>query len=107
MLAVELMREACRQVGVDPFSLPTRGGTDGSRLTEKGLPTPNAFTVHFTGNHGHSGMGQPAGTLEVTRREIAHQADQVSALQTATPSEHQADRRKATVDAAALVDWSG
>jgi tripeptide aminopeptidase len=44
MRPVELLREACRQAGVDPFSAPIRGGTDGSRLTEKGLPTPNAFT---------------------------------------------------------------
>ncbi len=26
------------------FSTPTRGGTDGSRLTEMGVPTPNLFT---------------------------------------------------------------
>ncbi len=44
MRPVELAREACRQVGVEPFSIPTRGGTDGSRLTEMGLPTPNVFT---------------------------------------------------------------
>ena len=24
--------------------MPIRGGTDGSRLTEKGVPTPNLFT---------------------------------------------------------------
>ncbi len=41
---VELAREACRRVGVEPRSTPTRGGTDGSRLTEMGLPTPNLFT---------------------------------------------------------------
>lgn len=44
MRPVELAREACRQVGVEPFSVPVRGGTDGSRLTELGLPTPNLFT---------------------------------------------------------------
>jgi tripeptide aminopeptidase len=44
MRPVELAREACRQVGVEPFSTPTRGGTDGSRLTEMGVPTPNLFT---------------------------------------------------------------
>ncbi len=44
MRPVELAREACRQVGIDHFSTPTRGGTDGSRLTEKGVPTPNLFT---------------------------------------------------------------
>jgi tripeptide aminopeptidase len=44
MRPVELAREACRQVGVEPFSRPIRGGTDGSRLTEMGIPTPNLFT---------------------------------------------------------------
>ena len=44
MRPVELARQACRQVGVEPFSVPVRGGTDGSRLTELGLPTPNVFT---------------------------------------------------------------
>jgi len=44
MRPVELAREACRRVGLEPRSTPTRGGTDGSRLTELGLPTPNLFT---------------------------------------------------------------
>jgi tripeptide aminopeptidase len=44
MRPVELAREACRQLGIEPISTPTRGGTDGSRLTEMGVPTPNLFT---------------------------------------------------------------
>ena len=44
MRPVELAREACRQLGIEPISPPTRGGTDGSRLTEMGVPTPNLFT---------------------------------------------------------------
>jgi tripeptide aminopeptidase len=44
MRPVELAREACRIAGVEPFSEPIRGGTDGSRLTEAGVPTPNIFT---------------------------------------------------------------
>lgn len=44
MRPVELAREACKQAGVEPFSVPVRGGTDGSRLTEMGVPTPNIFT---------------------------------------------------------------
>ncbi|WP_116132125.1 peptidase T [Tropicimonas sp. IMCC34043] len=44
MTPVELARQACRQLGIEPLSVPIRGGTDGSRLTEKGVPTPNLFT---------------------------------------------------------------
>ena len=44
MRPVDLALEACRRVGLEPRSTPTRGGTDGSRLTEMGLPTPNLFT---------------------------------------------------------------
>jgi tripeptide aminopeptidase len=44
MRPVERAREACRQAGVEPFGAPIRGGTDGSRLTELGVPTPNLFT---------------------------------------------------------------
>ncbi len=41
---VDFLWEAARRAGVDPKWEPIRGGTDGSRLTEKGLPTPNIFT---------------------------------------------------------------
>jgi tripeptide aminopeptidase len=44
MTPVDLARAACRATAVEPFSVPIRGGTDGSRLTEKGVPTPNIFT---------------------------------------------------------------
>lgn len=44
MRPVELARQACEQLGIEHFSTPTRGGTDGSRLTEMGVPTPNLFT---------------------------------------------------------------
>jgi tripeptide aminopeptidase len=44
MRPVELALEACRSLGIEPSSTPTRGGTDGSRLTEMGVPTPNLFT---------------------------------------------------------------
>jgi tripeptide aminopeptidase len=36
--------EAARRAGVTPHSKPIRGGTDGSRLTFRGLPCPNLFT---------------------------------------------------------------
>jgi tripeptide aminopeptidase len=36
--------EAIRAEGIEPMRIPIRGGTDGSRLSEMGLPTPNIFT---------------------------------------------------------------
>lgn len=44
MRPVELARTAIRQTGREPIEQPIRGGTDGSQLTEKGVPTPNIFT---------------------------------------------------------------
>lgn len=44
MRPVDLARTAAANLGVETFSTPTRGGTDGSRLTEMGVPTPNLFT---------------------------------------------------------------
>ena len=35
---------AIRAEGIEPLRIPIRGGTDGSRLSEMGLPTPNLFT---------------------------------------------------------------
>ncbi|HEU0207403.1 MAG TPA: peptidase T [Candidatus Udaeobacter sp.] len=43
MRPVELAREAFAAAGLKPFDHVIRGGTDGSRLTELGLPTPNLF----------------------------------------------------------------
>jgi tripeptide aminopeptidase len=42
--AVDLAVEAIRRAGVEPRRSLIRGGTDGSRLSELGLPTPNVFT---------------------------------------------------------------
>ena len=40
---IEHARTAIRRVGVEPVEKPIRGGTDGSRLSFMGLPTPNLF----------------------------------------------------------------
>ena len=44
MAPVEIARKAVLELGIQPTSVPIRGGTDGSRLTEMGVPTPNLFT---------------------------------------------------------------
>jgi tripeptide aminopeptidase len=41
---VEKLRQAFINTGVEMIQKPIRGGTDGSRLTEMGIPTPNIFT---------------------------------------------------------------
>jgi tripeptide aminopeptidase len=41
---IENAFEAARRAGVEPFMRPIRGGTDGSKLTFRGLPCPNIFT---------------------------------------------------------------
>ena len=43
MRPVEIARRAFAAVGLKPYDYAVRGGTDGSRLTEMGLPTPNLF----------------------------------------------------------------
>lgn len=48
---LDCLWEATRRAGLEPSWVPIRGGTDGSRLTESGLPTPNIFT----GGHNYHG----------------------------------------------------
>jgi tripeptide aminopeptidase len=48
MRPVEYALEAVRRAGLTPVTSAIRGGTDGSRLTARGLPAPNIFT----GMHG-------------------------------------------------------
>lgn len=48
---IELAKKAMKEAGIDPIIRPVRGGTDGSRLTFMGLPTPNLFT----GGHNYHG----------------------------------------------------
>lgn len=42
-LVLDCLWEAATEAGADPYWEPIRGGTDGSRLTEMGLPTPNIY----------------------------------------------------------------
>ncbi len=48
---VETAQQAMRELGIKPITNPIRGGTDGARLSFKGLPTPNLF------NGGHNFHG--------------------------------------------------
>ncbi len=41
---VEIAAQAIEEAGLEPVYRTVRGGTDGSQMTEKGVPTPNLFT---------------------------------------------------------------
>ena len=43
MRSVELANEAMKNLNIDPINQPIRGGTDGSKISFMGLPTPNLF----------------------------------------------------------------
>ena len=42
-VVIDHARTAMRRAGIEPIEKPIRGGTDGSRLSFMGLPTPNLF----------------------------------------------------------------
>ena len=44
MRPVEIAAQAIQEAGLEPAYRTVRGGTDGSQMTEKGVPTPNLFT---------------------------------------------------------------
>ena len=48
---LDYLWKAAELTGVNPEWEPIRGGTDGSKLTEAGLPTPN---IYAGGNNFHS-----------------------------------------------------
>jgi tripeptide aminopeptidase len=52
---------AIRAEGIEPLRTPIRGGTDGSRLSEMGLPTPNIFT----GGHEYHSVREWASVQEM------------------------------------------
>ena len=51
MFLIENAKEACKMVGIEPQVCPIRGGTDGCKLSFRGLPCPNIGT----GGHGYHG----------------------------------------------------
>jgi tripeptide aminopeptidase len=69
---LELAREAIRESGMTPTETSIRGGTDGSILTEMGLPTPNLFS----GQHRfHSRLEWVSGQdMEIAARTIVNLA---------------------------------
>lgn len=44
MYVIDLAKKSMEELGIEPHIRPIRGGTDGARLSYKGLPCPNLFT---------------------------------------------------------------
>lgn len=42
-LVMEKLQQAVERAGITPIMQPIRGGTDGARLSEMGIPAPNIF----------------------------------------------------------------
>ena len=53
MYVVDRARAAMERLGIKPYSVPVRGGTDGARLSFMGLPCPNLCTggMNFHGRY--------------------------------------------------------
>ncbi|MDQ6112920.1 M20/M25/M40 family metallo-hydrolase, partial [Enterococcus gallinarum] len=43
MSIIELAKSAMEDLGIEPVIEPVRGGTDGSKISYLGIPTPNIF----------------------------------------------------------------
>ena len=87
--ATEAAEEAIREEGIEPIRRPIRGGTDGARLSEMGLPTPNIF------DGGHEYHSQ---------REWISVQDLAAAAATLVRLAEVWTRRSASQ---AVVDWPG
>lgn len=64
MTSVDLAEAAMKALDIDPVIEPVRGGTDGSKITFLGLPTPNLF----------AGGENMHGRFEYVSTKVMHQA---------------------------------
>lgn len=69
----EKLVTAMKNCGIEPRFVPVRGGTDGSRLTELGLPTPNIFTGghNFHSKYEWASLAQMTAAVETIIELIA------------------------------------
>ena len=104
MRPIELARSACQQLGIEPFSAPVRGGTDGSRLTEMGVPTPNLFTgmQNIHGPHEFVSV-QDMSCAAAMCIELA----QLWSHAPTASSSPRAGERKVSTETESPVDWTG
>lgn len=68
MYIIEYAKQAMEELGIKPLISPVRGGTDGSKLSFMGLPTPNIFA----GGHNFHGKYEyvPVKSMEMAAQVI-------------------------------------
>ncbi|MUN93863.1 peptidase T [Staphylococcus sp. 170179] len=64
---IDIPKKVFKDLNIEPNTAPIRGGTDGSQLSYKGLPTPNIFT----------GCGNFHGPFEYASIDVMEKAVQV------------------------------
>lgn len=73
---VKVAKKSMEELGIEPNIRPIRGGTDGARLSYKGLPCPNLFT----GGHNFHGKFEyvPIQSMEKARDLIIKIAENIA-----------------------------
>lgn len=76
MEIIDIVKKSMEEIGITPNIKPIRGGTDGARLSYKGLPCPNMFT----GGHNFHGKFEyiPIQSMEKARDLIIKIAENVA-----------------------------
>lgn len=62
---VDIAYDAMKAIDIEPILVPIRGGTDGSRLSFMGLPTPNLFA----GGHNFHGRFEFVPVLSMEKQQ--------------------------------------
>lgn len=77
MHVVELAKDAIFAVGLEPVSLPVRGGTDGARLSFMGLPCPNLGTggYGFHGPYEHVSVNSMERVVKILKEIVSNPID--------------------------------
>jgi tripeptide aminopeptidase len=77
---IELAENAIRDAGLEPFSEPIRGGTDGARLTFDGLPCPNLGTggYQFHGRYEFASVQQMEKAVDILKNIVRRAAGETS-----------------------------
>ncbi len=74
---VDLAKDAIFAVGLEPVSLPVRGGTDGARLSFMGLPCPNLGTggYGFHGPYEHVSIDSMERVVKILKEIVSNPID--------------------------------